>query len=90
MSGTSAVPFGRSHKNVQGDGGAGTGQLVDLTGVGEAFVNSGGGGTLYKLAEARAGIRKSPGRKFDAEAVQRSENAICFRMNFATCPFAIM
>ncbi|MNC90042.1 hypothetical protein D3C83_60840 [compost metagenome] len=62
--------------HVQRHRGAGPGELMDQSGIGQFFVNRDGRGRLVKHAEPRARVRESPRRQFDPEAVQRVEDEI--------------
>ena len=60
---------GEVPEHVHGDGGAAAGEAVHLGGVGQFFVDGGGGGGVEELAEARAGVGEGPGGEFDPERV---------------------
>ena len=65
-----ADAVGEIPEDVQRECGGDTGEAIDLSCVGELFLDGGGGCCLHKLAEARAGVRKSPGGNLDLEAVK--------------------
>lgn len=63
-------------EDVEGDGGGGAGEFVDLGGVGEFFFDGGGRGFLEELAEAGAGVGVAPGGGFDLEAGEAGGDAV--------------
>ena len=63
-------------QDVDGDGRAAAGELVHLAGIGELLFGAGGRGVLYELAEARSGIRKTPGWQLDQKRVERLHDCL--------------
>ena len=58
-------------EDMHGHGRAATRETMHLAGVAQFLAGGGGGRGLLELAKARAGVGKTPGRQFDAEAVER-------------------
>ena len=67
---------GEVPQDVQGDGRAAAGEVVDLAGVGELLGRGGSRGGLEELAETGAGVGEAPGGQFDSESVERLEGEV--------------
>ena len=76
ISGTSALPLGRSQRTCRATVGLTPVRALTCAGVGEFLFDGGGRGGLDELAEAGAGIGESPGWDLDAEFVQRAPNFV--------------
>jgi hypothetical protein len=50
-------------------------QSIDVAGVGQLVVEVDRGGVLEKLPEARAGVGKAPGGRFDLEVIEGLDGA---------------
>jgi hypothetical protein len=61
---------------MQGDGGTGSGEGVNLGRVTELFFEAGGGSGLDELTEAGTGIGETPRGNLDAKFIQRGEDLL--------------
>jgi len=68
--GGAIAAVGKVPLDVEGEGGADSGQLMDLRGVGDFFLDGDGGCGLNILAEPGPGVGEPPGGEFDAKAVE--------------------
>jgi hypothetical protein len=63
--------------DMERDGWADPGQLMNLTRIAELLFHSGCGGGLKELAETGASIGEAPRRDFNTKSFQSAENALC-------------